>query len=123
MGSAPRRRQAIENRTVAMKDYLTERLQAARPLGGHRLHLTFIDGYEAEIDLSPILDWGPIYESIRDPEAFSRVTVRYGVPEWPNDFDFSPGTLRAWCEIGKILNLDETDKWMREHCEPTRRVA
>jgi hypothetical protein len=106
-----------------MNNYLTEELRTAEPLGGHRLRLTFTDGYSAEIDLSPILDWGPIYEAIRNPEDFRQITVRYGVPEWPGDFDFSPGTLRAWCEIGKILTLDETAKWVRENTAPARQVA
>jgi hypothetical protein len=92
-------------------------------LGGHRLRLTFTDGYSAEIDLSPILDWGPIYEAIRNPEDFRQVTVCYGVPEWPGDFDFSPGTLRAWCEAGRIMSLDETDKWLGAHCAAPQRAA
>ena len=98
-----------------MRNYLTEELRAAEPLGGHRLRLTFKDGFSAEIDLTPILDWGPIYEAIRKPEDFRQVTVRCGVPEWPGDFDFSPGTLRAWCEAQRIMPLPETDEWVRLH--------
>jgi len=106
-----------------MINYLTEELRTAEPLDGHSLRLTFTDGYSAEIDLSPILNWGPIYEAIRDPENFRQVTVRYGVPEWPGDFDFSPGTLRAWCEAGKIMSLDETDAWVRSHCSTRQQAA
>ncbi len=40
-----------------------------------------------------------------------------------DDLDFSPGTLRAWCEIGKILSLDETAKWLDEHCAFPKKVA
>jgi hypothetical protein len=98
-----------------MENYLTEELQAAQPLGGHRLRLTFADGFQAEIDLAPILDWGQVYEPIQNPDNFAKVTVNDGVPEWPGDFDFSPGTLRVWCEAGKIMSLDETDEWLRQH--------
>ena len=106
-----------------MINYLTEELRTAEPLSGHRLRLTFTDGYTAEIDLFPILNWGPVYEAIRNPEDFRQVTVRHGVPEWPGDFDFSPGTLRAWCEAGKIMSLDETDEWVRSHSSPHEQAA
>ncbi len=74
-----------------------------------------------EIDLAPILHWGPVYEAIRDPEDL--VAVRHGVPEWPGDFDFSPGTLRAWGESGRIMSLTETDEWVRIHSVPGEQAA
>ena len=108
-----------------MENYFTEEVRTAEPLGGHRLALTFADGFAAEIDLAPLLDWGPLYEPLRDEENFRKVTVSiHGVPEWvDDDFDLSPGTLRAWCEIGKILSLDETDKWLDEHLASPKKVA
>ena len=108
-----------------MENYFTEQVRTAKPLGGHRLALTFTDGFAAEIDLAPLLDWGPLYEPLRDEANFRKVTVSpHGVPEWvDDDFDLSPGTLRAWCEIGKILSLDETDKWLDEHLASPKKVA
>ena len=108
-----------------MKDYLTEKVREARPAGAHRLALTFADGYAVEIDLSPLLSWGPLYAPLRDEANFRKVTVdRHGVPVWEeDDLDFSPGTLRAWCEIGKTLSLEETTKWVRENTAPARQVA
>ena len=106
-----------------MIDYLTEELRSAEPLGGHRLRLTFADGYSAEIDLAPVLNWGPIYEAIRTPEDFRQVKIRHGIPEWPGDFDFSPGTLRAWCEVGRIMSLAETDVWVRDHSAAGKQAA
>jgi hypothetical protein len=48
----------------------------------------------------------------------------HGVPGWvDDDFDLSPGTLRAWCEIGKVLSLDETDKWLDEHLASSKKAA
>ena len=60
-----------------------------------------------------------------DPESgrLPQVTVRYGVPEWPGDFDFSPGTLRAWCEIESVVSLDETDRWIVAHCKSPHKAA
>jgi len=58
--------------------------------GAHRLALTFTDGFAAEIDLAPLLDWGPLYEPLRDEANFRKVTVSpHGVPEWVDD-DFRP---------------------------------
>lgn len=101
-----------------MESYFTEEVRTAKPLGGHRLALAFADGFDAEINLAPLLDWGPLYEPLRDETNFQRVTVSpHGVPQWvDDDFDLSPGTLRAWSEIGKVVSLAETDKWIDTHC-------
>jgi hypothetical protein len=108
-----------------MENYFTEEVCAAKPLGGHRLALTFADGFSSELDLSPLVDWGPLYEPLRDPEHFKKVTVSaHCVPEWTtDDFDLSPGTLRVWCEIGRVVSLDETDKWIDKHCAAPNKVA
>ena len=111
--------------SIDMENYFTEEVRTATPLGGHRLAITFADGFAGEIDLAPLLDWGPLYEPLRDEANFRTVTVSpHGVPEWVDDnFDLSPGTLRAWCEIGKVVSMDETDKWIDAHCTAPKRVA
>jgi hypothetical protein len=108
-----------------MENYFTEQVRTAEPSGGHRLALTFADGFSGELDLSPLIQWGPLYASLRDEENFRKVTVSpHGVPEWTaDDFDLSPGTLRVWCEIGRVVSLDETDKWIDEHCAAAKKVA
>jgi len=112
-------------RSTDMENYFKEEVRTAKPLGGHRLALIFGDGFGAEIDLAPLLDWGPLYEPLRDEANFRKVTASpHGVPEWvEDDFDLSPGTLRVWCEIGKVVSLDETDKWIEEHCAAAQRVS
>ena len=64
-------------------------------------------------------------EPLRDEANFRKVTVSpHGVPQWvDDDFDLSPGALRAWCEMGKVVSLDETDKWIDAHCAAPQRVA
>ncbi len=108
-----------------MENYFTEEIRTASPLGGHRLALTFADGFAAELDLAPLLDWGPLYAPLREEANFRKVTVSpHGVPEWVHDdFDLSPGTLRAWCEIGRVVSLEETDKWIDAHCGSPQRAA
>ena len=84
-----------------------ERLTSAVPLGGHRLSLTFADGFAATLDLAPALE-GPLFASLLDPAAFHGVTVEDGVPVWPCGADIDPGTLRIWAESGRVLSDEET---------------
>jgi len=60
----------------------------------YRLRLTFDDGVEGIIDVEPRL-WGPMFASLRDPDAFARVRVDAdaGTVVWPNGADLSPEML------------------------------
>jgi len=104
-----------------MRNYLLEKLSALQPLGGHRIRLTFRDGFTAEIDLAPLLDRGPLYEPLRD--HFNSVHLEDGVPVWLDDYDFSPAALRAWCEAGRVLSIEETDEWVTRNSKPAARLA
>jgi hypothetical protein len=107
-----------------MQNYLKERLREAIPLQGHRLRVTFNDGFSGEVDLTPLLDEGPLYEPLRDPQNFCAVTISsHGVPQWPGDFDLSPGALRAWCEAGRLLSVEETDNWVEQHSVSPEKAA
>lgn len=112
------------NRSKAMNRYYDERITAAQPLGGHTLHITFEDGFSATIDLAPLLDRGPIFGPLRDPAFFACVVVLqdWGTVEWPGGPDLSPGSLRAWCEAGKVMDYDETDAWIERHAVAARKV-
>jgi hypothetical protein len=100
-----------------MNQYFGQRVTAVEPLGGYVLRVTFADEFVGEIDLSPLIGRGPIFEPLRDVGFFQRVKVspEWGVLEWSDDLDLSPGALRAWCEAGKFMDYDETDKWIEEH--------
>jgi hypothetical protein len=108
-----------------MKNYYEQQVAAVQSLGGYRLRVTFDDGFAAEIDLSPLVGRGPIYEPLRDVEFFQRVKVsaEWGVLEWAEDLELSPGSLRAWCEAGRVMNHDETDAWIEQHTLPAEKVA
>ena len=71
------------------------RIREARVCGPHSLRLTFSDGTTKRVDVSPLLD-GPIFEPLRDPTYFSRVTLDAicGTVVWPNGADFAPEALR-----------------------------
>jgi hypothetical protein len=64
-------------------------------LEGARLRVAFSDGTAGEIDLSARL-FGPVFEPLRDPGLFARVTVdEFGALSWPNGADLAPDALHA----------------------------
>jgi len=106
-----------------MNRYFTDRITAIEAIGGHRVRVTFRDGFVGEVDLAPLLDCGPIFEPLRDVAFFKQVTVDHGAPLWPGDLDLSPGSLRAWCEAGKFMDYDETHEWIEIHAGKPEEVA
>jgi len=69
----------------------------AERLGGRLLRLTFEDGTVGDVDLGYLVGRGPVFEPLRDPEYFARVTVdgELGTIVWPNGADVAPETLYA----------------------------
>lgn len=64
-------------------------------LGGYKVHLTFNDGTEREIDLEPYLR-GPVFEPIRsDAQMFRSVFVdpEWQCLAWSNGADIDPDAL------------------------------
>ena len=70
------------------------RVTDAHSEGESRLRLRFDDGTAGVIDLESRL-WGPMFESLRDPDVFARVRVdpEAGTVVWPNGADLSPEML------------------------------
>ncbi|MGI8426598.1 MAG: DUF2442 domain-containing protein [Actinomycetota bacterium] len=75
-------------------------VRSAEVLADYRLRLRFSDGTKGEVDLEPHL-WGPVFEPLRDPAYFRRVSVSRaaGTIMWPNGADISPETLRMWTDV------------------------
>ena len=65
--------------------------------GGHIVHVHFEDGLTADVDLSYLLDFGGIFEPLRDPDYFRqlRADSEAGTIVWPNQADIAPETLYA----------------------------
>ena len=63
-------------------------------LDDYRLRLRFDDGTDGIVDLTSRL-WGPMFDSLRDPDVFARVRVDpdAGTIVWPNGADLSPEML------------------------------
>ena len=65
-----------------------------KPGEGCFVHLTFSDGTEKDIDLTPYRK-GPVFEPLQDPARFREVAVdpELGTIVWPNGADICPDVL------------------------------
>jgi hypothetical protein len=65
-------------------------------IGEYRLRLTFEDGTVGDVDLAG-RPWSGVFEPLRDPEYFARVTVdrEAGTIAWPDGLDIAPEPLYA----------------------------
>ncbi len=75
----------------------TPLLTEAKPRDGYRVRVRFEDGTSAEVDLSHLLDYGGVFEPLRDPDYFRRLRAdpEAGTIVWPNEADIAPETLYA----------------------------
>jgi hypothetical protein len=75
----------------------TPLLIEATPTEGYAVRVRFEDSTSADIDLSYLLDYGGVFESLRDPEYFRqlRADPDAGTIVWPNEADIAPETLYA----------------------------
>jgi hypothetical protein len=75
----------------------TPLLTDAQPLDGYGAHVHFADGTTANVDLSYLLDYGGVFEPLRDPAYFTRLRAdtEAGTIVWPNGADIAPETLYA----------------------------
>ena len=75
----------------------TPSLTEATPAKDYRVHVRFEDGLTADLDLSYLLDYGGVFEPLRDLGFFRRLRAdeEAGTIVWPNDADIAPETLYA----------------------------
>jgi Protein of unknown function (DUF2442) len=75
----------------------TPLLTEATPLGGYTVRVGFEDGTIGDVDLSYLVDYGVVFEPLRDPDYFRRLRAdaEVGTIVWPNDADVAPETLYA----------------------------
>ena len=73
----------------------TPLLLDAKAGNDHLVHVSFDDGLAAEIDLSYLLDYGGVFEPLRDIGYFRqlRADPAAGTIVWPNQADIAPETL------------------------------
>lgn len=75
----------------------TPLLTEATPRDGYTVHVRFEDGTTADVDLAYLLEYGGVFEPLRDPEYFRRLRAdqEAGTIVWPNEADIAPETLYA----------------------------
>lgn len=70
------------------------RVRSVTPLEGWTVRVVFTNGEQRDIDLSPYIGRGPIFEPVRDdPAVFRSVYVEGGTIAWPNGADIDPDVL------------------------------
>ncbi len=69
----------------------------ARVSEGYLVNVQFDDGLTAEVDMSYLLDYGGVFEPLRDLDFFRRLRAdaEAGTIVWPNKADIAPETLYA----------------------------
>lgn len=75
----------------------TPLLIEAVALDDYAVHVRFADGTTADVDLGYLLDYGGVFEPLRDPAHFARLKAdaEAGTIVWPNGADIAPETLYA----------------------------
>lgn len=67
-------------------------------VGGHRLHISFNDGTQREVDLSDLMSAPPpVFTALKDPTNFAKVSISpVGGVEWENGADLGAEFLRDY---------------------------
>jgi hypothetical protein len=70
------------------------RVQSVTPVKQYWVEVVFTNGETREIDLTPYIASGPIFEPVRtDREMFRNMRVEGGTIAWPNGADIDPDVL------------------------------
>jgi hypothetical protein len=73
------------------------RIREATPHRDHTVTITWSDGVEAVVDLTPVVSRGKVFTPLQDPDYFvgkMRIADDQLGLEWPNRVDFSADGLR-----------------------------
>jgi len=75
----------------------TPPLIEATPSDGYNVHVRFEDGTGAVVDLAYLVDYGGVFEPLRDPDFFRQLRADHeaGTVVWPNRADIAPESLYA----------------------------
>jgi hypothetical protein len=68
---------------------------AVEPLNDYRLHLTFSDGTEGDVDVAELVTFTGVFEPLRSRSFFEQVVIHpeLGVICWPNGADLDTEVL------------------------------
>lgn len=82
----------------------TPLLTEATPLEGCVVRVRFEDGTSGDVDLGYLLEYGGVFEPLRDPGYFRELRADHeaGTIVWPNRADIAPETLYARARAGAV---------------------
>jgi len=82
-------------------------VRRVRPIGGHRLVVSFDDGAEGVVDVANLVRFTGVFEPLQDPTFFAAVAVHpaLGVVCWPNGADLDSDVLHA-----HVVHRPEVDR-------------
>ncbi len=74
---------------------MTPRLKRVEVVHDYVVRLWYGDGVTANVDLSYVVELGPIFEALGQPDIFERVQASRAANTvtWPNGADIAPETL------------------------------
>jgi hypothetical protein len=70
------------------------RVTGAEVLPPYGLRLAFDDQTHRDFDMTDQL-WGTMFEPLKDPVFFAKVSVEHGTVVWPNGLDLDPLVLHG----------------------------
>ncbi|MEZ5987653.1 MAG: DUF2442 domain-containing protein [Planctomycetota bacterium] len=79
----------------------TPELTSVEYMEDYKVHVRFIDGVEADVDLADVL-WGEVFEPLKDPAEFRRFRLDRALNTitWPCGADLAPEFLYARAKTG-----------------------
>lgn len=81
---------------------------AVEVIGDHELRLTFKDGTVGEVAFGDT-EWQGVFEPLRDPKRFARVSIEFGTIVWPDDgLDMAPEPLYEEARQRPVLESSAT---------------
>ena len=73
-------------------------VKAVKPQDDYKLLLTFENDEQRIFDMKPHLDFGPVFQALKDPAMFNSVRVCFKTIAWANDADIDPEILYPYSQ-------------------------
>jgi len=68
-------------------------VKAVKPQDNYMLLLTFENDEQRLFDMKPYLDFGPVFQALKNPSMFNSVRVCFDTVSWANEADLDPEIL------------------------------